>query len=102
MSERGEQNDDTTHCVCESHMAKTMNEIHDRTAWQASTDIEAAVSDVRSVGHDLTSPADLDQLVERFGDRKYVLIGDATHGTSEFYRRSRPSASGSSENRRFS
>jgi len=63
-----------------------MNEIHDRTAWRASTDIEAAVSDVRSVGHDLTSPADLDQLVERFGDRKYVLIGDATHGTSEFYR----------------
>jgi protein-L-isoaspartate(D-aspartate) O-methyltransferase len=30
--------------------------------------------------------ADLGALVERIGDRRLVLIGEATHGTSEFYR----------------
>lgn len=30
--------------------------------------------------------ANLDALVERIGDAKVVLIGEATHGTSEFYR----------------
>lgn len=30
--------------------------------------------------------ADLDPLVERIGDARLVLLGEATHGTSEFYR----------------
>lgn len=30
--------------------------------------------------------ADLDPLLERIGDAKVVLIGEASHGTSEFYR----------------
>jgi protein-L-isoaspartate(D-aspartate) O-methyltransferase len=30
--------------------------------------------------------ADLDMLLERIGDAKIVLLGEATHGTSEFYR----------------
>jgi Protein-L-isoaspartate(D-aspartate) O-methyltransferase (PCMT) len=30
--------------------------------------------------------ADLDSLLERIGDAKIVLLGEATHGTSEFYR----------------
>ena len=30
--------------------------------------------------------ADLDPLVERIGDARLVLIGEASHGTSEFYR----------------
>ena len=30
--------------------------------------------------------ADLGPLVERIGDSRLVLIGEATHGTSEFYR----------------
>ena len=30
--------------------------------------------------------ADLDPLLERIGDAKVVLLGEATHGTSEFYR----------------
>lgn len=30
--------------------------------------------------------ADLDPLIERIGNRRVVLIGEATHGTSEFYR----------------
>jgi erythromycin esterase-like protein len=30
--------------------------------------------------------ADYDQLLERIGDRRFVLLGEATHGTHEFYR----------------
>ncbi|MFD1562640.1 erythromycin esterase family protein [Haloarchaeobius amylolyticus] len=63
-----------------------MTEIQDRASWREPTETEAAVADVRSVGHDLDNPDDLDRLVDRFGDRTYVLIGEASHGTSEFYR----------------
>jgi erythromycin esterase len=33
----------------------------------------------------LNEPGDLDPLIERIGDARYVLLGEATHGTSEFY-----------------
>ena len=34
----------------------------------------------------LDGPADLDPLLERIGDAHYVLLGEASHGTSEYYR----------------
>ena len=34
----------------------------------------------------LEGPADLDPLLERIGDAHYVLLGEASHGTSEYYR----------------
>ena len=33
----------------------------------------------------LESPADLDPLMKRIGDSRFVLLGEASHGTSEFY-----------------
>ena len=33
----------------------------------------------------LSDPADLDPLIDRIGTARYVLLGEATHGTSEFY-----------------
>ena len=33
----------------------------------------------------LEGPADLDPLLERIGDARYVLLGEASHGTSEYY-----------------
>lgn len=33
----------------------------------------------------LTGPADLDPLLERIGDARYVLLGESTHGTSGYY-----------------
>ena len=33
----------------------------------------------------LESDADLDPLIDRIGKARYVLLGEATHGTSEFY-----------------
>ena len=33
----------------------------------------------------LRGPADLDPLLQRIGDAHYVLLGEASHGTSEYY-----------------
>ncbi|MEF8784704.1 MAG: erythromycin esterase family protein [Haloarculaceae archaeon] len=60
--------------------------LQDRTSWTEPGDIDAAVADVRTHAREFQDPDDLDHLVERFGDRKYVLLGEASHGTSEFYR----------------
>jgi erythromycin esterase len=40
---------------------------------------------IRQVAHPLQSDADLDPLLERIGDSRFVLLGEATHGTSEYY-----------------
>ncbi|MFS0700834.1 erythromycin esterase family protein [Cellulomonas sp. 179-A 4D5 NHS] len=41
--------------------------------------------DVRSLARPLRTPADLDPLLERVGDAHHVLLGEASHGTHEFY-----------------
>jgi erythromycin esterase len=40
---------------------------------------------VRKRALPLGDPADLDPLIKRIGNARYVLLGEATHGTSEFY-----------------
>jgi len=46
---------------------------------------EALAEHFREISHPLTQPSDLDPLIERIGDARYVLLGEASHGTSEFY-----------------
>jgi erythromycin esterase-like protein len=42
---------------------------------------------VREAAHPLTgSPADYDSLLQFIGDARFVLLGEAAHGTHEFYR----------------
>ena len=41
--------------------------------------------DISPYCHKLQSAADLDPLLERIGDAKYVLLGEASHGTHEYY-----------------
>ncbi len=41
--------------------------------------------DVRDHARPLRDPADLDPLLERIGDARFVLLGEASHGTHEFY-----------------
>ena len=43
------------------------------------------VAAVRSVSRPLRGPADLDPLLDRVGDARYVLLGEASHGTHEYY-----------------
>jgi len=40
---------------------------------------------VESLSKPLRSPADLDPLLERIGTAHYVLLGEASHGTHEYY-----------------
>ena len=49
------------------------------------SDINAIADGVRKRALPLADPADLDPLIERIGNAPYVLLGEATHGTSEFY-----------------
>jgi erythromycin esterase-like protein len=40
---------------------------------------------LRAAARPIRTAADLDPLMERIGDARYVLLGEASHGTSEFY-----------------
>lgn len=40
---------------------------------------------LRAAARPIRTAADLDPLMERIGDSRYVLLGEASHGTSEFY-----------------
>ncbi|MGO4495214.1 erythromycin esterase family protein [Paenibacillus sp. 2RAB27] len=47
---------------------------------------ELIVEQIKKQAVPLNSTDDLDVLIEAIGDKKYVLLGEATHGTSEFYK----------------
>ena len=44
-----------------------------------------ALEEISNLSTSLEMPADLDPLIDRIGDSRYVLIGEASHGTSDFY-----------------
>ncbi len=48
-------------------------------------DAEEAVNALRHHAQPLETIDDLDPLIEYIGDAKYVLIGEASHGTHEYY-----------------
>ncbi|HEU4403678.1 MAG TPA: erythromycin esterase family protein [Polyangiaceae bacterium] len=47
--------------------------------------IEEVVRALEPLAKPLGGDRDLDPLLERIGDARYVLLGEATHGTHEFY-----------------
>lgn len=44
-----------------------------------------SVAALRQARRPLASARDLDPLLDLVGDARFVLLGEATHGTSEFY-----------------
>ncbi|MFC7200395.1 erythromycin esterase family protein [Halospeciosus flavus] len=57
-----------------------------RKFWSEPDGVDRAAANVRERSRVVDGPADLDDLVERVADAECVLLGEATHGTSEFYR----------------
>src|SRR5947208_12406444 len=55
----------------------------DRTSELETT--EALAAKCRQLSLELHNPSDLDPLMDRIGDARYVLLGEASHGTSEYY-----------------
>jgi len=43
------------------------------------------IADVRELARPLRTPADLDPLLDRVGGARVVLLGEASHGTHEYY-----------------
>src|SRR5438046_3055365 len=43
------------------------------------------IDEVRARSRPLEGAEDLDPLMERIGDSRFVLLGEASHGTAEYY-----------------
>ncbi|MEF8799516.1 MAG: erythromycin esterase family protein [Halolamina sp.] len=71
---------------CCRHIYATMSPRGNPAAWQEPEAIEHAVEEVEGRSRPLDGPGDLDGLVDYLADRQFVLLGEASHGTSEFYR----------------
>ncbi|WP_207592420.1 erythromycin esterase family protein [Halomontanus rarus] len=56
-------------------------------ASRPAADTDAAVAHVRSMTDELDDPTALTDLLERLADSQVVMFGEASHGTSEYYRR---------------
>ena len=60
--------------------------LSDRTTWSEPAGVERASREVERYAKRVDAPADADVLVDRLSDARFVLLGEASHGTSEFYR----------------
>jgi erythromycin esterase len=56
--------------------------LRDRTEANISEDL---IQETRQFAHPLKTKEDLDPLIEKIGNARYVLLGEASHGTSEYY-----------------
>ena len=52
---------------------------------EGTIDSEKIITLLKSTSTPLENSEDLDPLIDYIGDAKYVLLGEATHGTHEYY-----------------
>ncbi len=52
---------------------------------EPSRETAGLIERIRRIALPLEGPRDLDPLLERIGDARYVLLGEASHGTSDYY-----------------
>ncbi|HZR99177.1 MAG TPA: erythromycin esterase family protein [Chloroflexota bacterium] len=64
---------------------ETIQTIRDRLAGRGAATAASLADRFRALAHPLRGPADLDPLLERIGDARFVLLGEASHGTAEYY-----------------
>jgi erythromycin esterase-like protein len=57
----------------------------DRPSHAATRATAELVADVRALARPLIGDDDLDPLIQRIGGARFVLLGEASHGTSEYY-----------------
>lgn len=48
--------------------------------------INATINEYAEIAKPFSSIEDLDQIIQKIKDKKIVMLGESTHGTSEFYR----------------
>ena len=56
-----------------------------RRGWVEPETRPGLVKQLREASRRLHGPRDLDPLLERIGEARYVLLGEASHGTAEYY-----------------
>src|SRR5437763_16941049 len=61
--------------------------VEKRRKWaeEPRTDVAELARLVRDAARPLNNQADLDPLLTLIGDARYVLLGEASHGTHEYY-----------------
>jgi erythromycin esterase len=59
--------------------------LRDRTRVADDSGVEMLAEEVTQLAHPLNTNEDLDPLMERIGDAHFVLLGEASHGTSDYY-----------------
>jgi erythromycin esterase-like protein len=52
---------------------------------ESKVDEEEAISAIRQWAYPLQYPQDIEPLMKRIGDARIVMLGEASHGTSEYY-----------------
>src|SRR5438552_11936817 len=56
-----------------------------RTLFTDNPRTEELIRPIRDIAQPLRTPDDLGPLIARIVDARYVLLGEASHGTAEFY-----------------